>query len=188
MSHLQELENEFRVRERVYAVMIPDMLTQKDDYIANVGIPFSQDRVIMDHYKSRYIEVFLSPVAIARYLADNIDVKIVNRSKLDVIYTDIQLYLAEWEEKVSRSINNIGKPPPSHVIELDNFAKRIHTKFLPAELQQANYDAIKGTLGDNLIRRRKPLVEDDYLEKGEYVTLEQIKRERERNGLRGRRG
>ena len=185
-----KLKNEYRVRERMYRVEIPDMLSQSDNFIRNVGIPYHTDPRIMEHYKRRYIETMLTPVMMASYLANNIDVRFLDRSKIMVIYTDIQLYLAEWEEVVSRSPNLSRNVKMDHVIELDNFAKRIHTKLTQAELQAAEVNAVKKALGDNVVKRSRPEDHsaDPVQEKGEYVTLEQLQREKDRERLRGRRG
>lgn len=83
---------------------------------------------------NNFISVMIPIIRIAEYFDAGLEVQIPSRDTMLLIHSHIKLYLSEWEEHITRSINNHLDDATKEMLEaLDRLAEHIHAKIKPRE-------------------------------------------------------
>lgn len=121
--------------DKLYNVIIPDVLTLEDDYIRTFGVRLSGDKKVDADVHKRKIHSMLNVIAIAHYFNEGIPVEFLHREDLATIYKDIVGYLGEWKEYLRTQINVNPAEYQELLDALDKFAAELYLRLNPREIK-----------------------------------------------------
>jgi hypothetical protein len=119
--------------DNLYRVAIPDILTQRKEYLEVYGVYHTGEPEIDKMVSNNYVDVMLPISKIAEMYADGFELRVHSRIDMLQMYRDIMKYTSACFAVMETSIN-LKALPYKDLIKLDNLAAYIYDKASLVEL------------------------------------------------------
>lgn len=169
-----------RIWDDLYAVYIPDFVTQNADYIRKFGVPSSGDKKIDAMMASNLTFVKIPIIKILEYFDKGIEVQIPQREDMLTIHRNIEKYLDEWRMHMRYDINSSAQQNKQLLLNMEKLSKLIYDKARGREIINSMFTVKKFGLMNPLqaaIEEKKEVTKPDYQGIGELLRPK-IKRDR----------
>lgn len=123
-----------RIWDRLYNVLIPDIMTQSPEYIKRFGVRVTGDKKIDAGIMHNLTHVKIPIIRIAEYHERGVEIQIPSREDMIQIHKDIELYLAEWRDHMKYDINLSVNENKEMLFALEKLSKVVYEKASPREV------------------------------------------------------
>ena len=164
---------------RLFTVKVPDIVTMNPEYIKKFGVYISGDREVDEIMTNNLVMVKISIAKIVEYYEDGVQVQIPSREDMITIHKNIELYLGEWKEYLSTSINLNVNTHKGFILLLEKLSKEIYNKISSREMVNNLFTKPKVTTAlDNPFTEHERYVDAISRDKPDYDGIGELVRSR----------
>jgi len=120
--------------DRIYTVLIPEIVTLDKGYISKFGYYNTGNKQIDKELFKHFTTVKIPINKILEYFNDGIEIQIPSREDMVEMHKNIELYLDEWREHIKYDINLQLGEYKDLILSLEKLSKTLYDKCKGSEV------------------------------------------------------